>query len=154
MDADYTSAKEYLRGEHYYGRTVRKFFLFGGVLMLVSLPFFYNLVPVNLLVSLLAVVVLGLFAGLLNPLTRWVVVLNVFVSLGAVIVFEYEAVRFYGENSSTTAQLFFVVNQILSLNFFFATYYGAKSARSLFVKEKFVNPVNPEWQYFPAILKM
>ncbi len=140
MDADYTAAKKYLAKEHYYGRLVRKFFLFGGIVMLLSLPFFNDLIPASPTFSLLAVVAVSLAAGLINPLMRSAVLFNVLVSIAALIIFEYEAISLYAAIPSSDAEwLFFVINQALALNFFLATYYGTKSARGLLVKGKFVD---------------
>ncbi len=138
MDVDYSAAKEYLKEEHYYGRVVRKLFLSAGIVMLFSLPLFSNLIPASAGMSLAAIVALGIVAGFLNPLSRWVVVLHLALSLAALIVFEQEAILSYGLLSSQTGTLFFAVNQLLALNFFFATYYAAKSVRGLFVKGKIV----------------
>ena len=139
MDADYTAAKGYLRGERYYGRIVRKFFLFGGIVMLVSLPFFGDFVPGNPMISLVALVGISLAAGFLNPVMRSAVVFDVLVSIVAMVIFEYEALSLYSTAAGFRGQLFLAVNQILALNFFLATYYGAKSVRGLFIKAKIVN---------------
>ena len=119
MDVDYIAARNYLGKEHYYGRLVRKFFLFGGIVMLVSLPFFSNIIPGNPKISLFAIVAIGLAAGLINPLMRLAVLFNVLVSIVAMVTFEYEAIILYSSVSSAVEWLFFGINQILALNFFF-----------------------------------
>ncbi|KKW09496.1 MAG: hypothetical protein UY44_C0001G0061 [Candidatus Kaiserbacteria bacterium GW2011_GWA2_49_19] len=140
MDVDYNAAKKYLGKEHYYGELVRKFFLFGGVVMLVSLPFFSESIPASPTFSLLSVVAISLAAGLINPLMRSAVLFNILVSVAALVIFEYQTMRLYTEVSLGGEWTFFVINQVLALNFFFATYYGAKSARGFFLKSKFVSP--------------
>lgn len=139
MDADYVATREYLHQEHYYGRVVRKFSLWGGTLMLLSLPFFSDLIHVNIFVSLTAVLMVGFAAGLLTPASRSLVLVNAVVSMLATFIFEYQAVSLYGDATSFRQTVFFVVNQLLALNFFFATYYSAKSVRGLFVKTKVIH---------------
>ncbi|MDO8482630.1 MAG: hypothetical protein Q7S86_02315 [bacterium] len=139
MDVDYTAAKKYLGKDHYYGELVRKFFLFGGVVMLVSLPFFSDLIPASPTFSLLAVVAISLAAGLINPLMRSAVLFNIVVSIVAMLIFEYQAIRLYGTLTLATEGVFFFINQVLALNFFLATYYGVKSARGFLMKGKFVD---------------
>ena len=140
MDTDYASAKGYLRSEHYYGRIVRKLFLFGGFLMLLSLPFFADKIPVNIAVSISAIVLIGLVAGLLSPIARSAVVLDLVASLVATAVFEYQSVLLHTAGFATQSDfIFFLINQVLAINFFVSTYYGSKTVRGLLFKAKFVD---------------
>jgi hypothetical protein len=50
---------------HYYGDLVRKLFLAGGLLMLISLPFFQFFVPVSMFVAIIAILVIILGAALI-----------------------------------------------------------------------------------------
>ena len=116
---------------HYYGDAVRKLFLAAGVIMLVALPFFNQLLPVSVTTSLLAVLVISVVAGLTNPMQRWVMVLDVLLSLAAALVFEYHGIVGY-----TTSPLFlFLTNQALAIIFFFALYLSVKTLRSTIVAD-------------------
>ena len=122
---------------HYYGRTIRSIFLIAGVLMIVSFPFFSDLVPVPLPVSIGIMALLVVFGGLMNPAQRWILLVNTIVPLLGFILFEYQAAYGYEhlQTMDTRGPAFFWVNQIISLLFFIATYLSVKTARGRFVKE-------------------
>lgn len=107
--------------------------------MLLSLPFFSDLIPGGLNWSIIAILVVVFGAGLLNPLLRWVVALNLGISFLATVIFEYEAVISYHQIITDIDKAFFATNQVLALIFFFSTYYGAKSLRGFFVKGKIIS---------------
>lgn len=138
MESDYNSAKNYLKEEHYYGMHIRKLFIFASLLMLVSLPFFSELVPFGLGWSLGFIVLVVFGAGILNPLVRWVVAFNLVIAFCSTIIFEYQSIISYRNIVSGLDRNFFIVNQILALVFLVSTYYGAKSLRGFFVKGKIV----------------
>src|SRR3989344_2205737 len=93
----------------YYGDIVRRLFMMSGVLMLVFLPFFSNLLPGPLYVSIFAIVMIAIVAGLTDYHKRWTVVLDVFIAAFAVAVFEYFAVSFYAIGNKAL----FWVDQVL-----------------------------------------
>ena len=138
MDIDYRSAKEYLAHEHYYGRQVRALFLTGALIILLTLPLFASLVPVSESVSLGAIILVGFFAGLTNPLARSVAVINSGIAALAGIAFEYGAVGAYLNANEPLEWWFFAVNQVLAVIFFFALYFGSKTLRGIFFKDKSV----------------
>ncbi len=111
---------------HYYGDTVRQLLIVSGLLMLASGPFFRSALPVPTVVSVLAVLVIVLAAGLINPQQRWTVTLTTIISLFGFLVFEYYAMISY----SLAPQNFFWVNQILAILFFLALYLSTKTLRS------------------------
>ncbi len=113
---------------HYYGDTIRKLFIAAAVLMLISLPFFQNLIPFPVFASLLGVLVIVLGAGFIAPKNRWLVVINLIISATAMLTFEYYAISAYLESHIG----FFVANQILAIIFLAASYYGAKTVRGIF----------------------
>lgn len=118
---------------HYYGDIVRRLFILSAIIMVVTLPFLTSSLPVSPLVSILVIVLLSLTAGLLAPRNRWVISVNLLVSLAAVIAFEYCAVDAYQRLSFDS--LLFLVNQVLAIIFVFALYYASKTIRSIFNKE-------------------
>jgi hypothetical protein len=114
---------------HYYGNLVRRFFLLGAIIMLVTLPFLNALLPVSLFYSLFAIVVLSLVAGLTSPRKMWAIGLDEVIAVFAVMVFEYYAVSYYLEYSASSP--LFIVNQLLALNFLVALYYNTKTLRGM-----------------------
>lgn len=121
-----------MQKKHYYGDTVRKLFLVGAVFMLASLPAMSSYLPVPLYVSILAAICIGVFAGITNPLQTWAAVLDLLISLTAVVIFEYQAVNGYQMYSFTHRT--FWVNQILAIDFLIALYYSTKTVRGMLLK--------------------
>lgn len=121
-------------GDHYYGDVVRRFFFAGALIMLATLPFFSELLPVPAYVALLMIIVIEVVAGFTNPLQSWVALVDTLISVAAVAVFEYYAVTFY--NLYTVKSFVFWVNQILALNFFFALYFSSKTLRGRIVRKR------------------
>lgn len=114
---------------HYYGDKVRQLFLLGGLIMLIGIPFFNAYLPIPAFLSLMVVVVVTIVAGLTNPMQRWVMIIDVIASLIALLSFEYHAISRFGD----MPWLLFVVDQILSLIFFFALYFSTKTLRGIWV---------------------
>lgn len=116
---------------HYYGDSVRVLFIIGGLIMLVSYPFFSSFIKAPVAFSIIGVVALVIFAGLMNPRQKWMMVINTIISVAAFAVFEYAAVYTYLNLSPTQGihVAFFWANQALSLLFFFAAYLSTKTFR-------------------------
>lgn len=120
---------------HYHGGTVRRLFLLGGVIMLLALPFTFPQLSIPLFtVSLFAVLVVGVGAGFMSPNQRWIVVLDLFISAFAFVVFEFVAVDAYVTKHSLGFLLW--VNQVLALIFFFALYFSSKTLRGRFLERE------------------
>lgn len=113
---------------HYYGDNVRRYFLAGAVVMLLSLPLVYASVRVPAYISVFVIILLGLSAGFTNPRQRSAAILNVVIAMAAVFVFENEAVLTAGRSGETN--LYFWINQVLAVIFLVALYYGIKTLRS------------------------
>ena len=120
---------------HYYGDSVRVLFIIGGLIMIVSYPFFASFLKAPLPLSIIGALALAIFAGLMNPKQKWIMALNMIVSVGAFISFEYSAVDAYLNLSPTQNihVIFFWVNQVLSVLFFFAAYLSTKTLRGALV---------------------
>jgi heme O synthase-like polyprenyltransferase len=117
---------------HYYGDTVRRLFLMGGVLMILTLPLFTQLIPVGSTVAVLVIIVLRFLSGFVSPLHQVVAMINAAIAAAAVFFFEYYAVTGYLLPDATEhKQIFFYTNQILAIIFFFALYYSAKTIRGM-----------------------
>lgn len=116
---------------HYYGDIVRKFFIAGGVIMIITFPFVVERLSVSVYASIFATVFIGLFAGITNPAQKWSNVLNTIISVIAVVVFEYYAVDIYSRLGA--GNLLFWSNQLLAIIFFSAFYFSTKTIRGMMV---------------------
>lgn len=116
---------------HYYGDKVRQIFLTGGLIMLITTPFFNQYLPLPAFLPLVAVLVIALIAGLTNPMQRWVMIVNVVASLIALISFEYHAISQF----KAIPWLLFGIDQLLAILFFFALYLSTKTLRGVMVSD-------------------
>lgn len=129
MDSIKDSLKEYQFVPHYHGDVVRVLFFVAGIIMLIGLPFFKDLIPFSLNISILSILVLGLIAGFTNPRQMWVAIINVLISLAGFIIFEYYAVTSFDPST-----LFFWTNQALALIFFLTLYFSTKTLRGFLLR--------------------
>ncbi|TSC82550.1 MAG: Uncharacterized protein G01um101419_556 [Parcubacteria group bacterium Gr01-1014_19] len=127
MDDLEKTSKEDPGHYHYYGDDIRKIFVGVGVVMLLALPFFNNILPVPAFISIISILVISLAAGLTNPRKQWTAIINTIASVIGLAVFEYYAVDAATRYSESSA-LFFV-NQVIALAFFLALYLSTKTWR-------------------------
>src|SRR3989338_10316796 len=123
---------------HYYGDSVRTLFIIGGLIMIVSYPFFSSFIKAPIAFSIIGVTALAIFGGLMNPKQKWIMAINTIISIGALAIFEYAAVYTYLNLSPTQGMhvAFFWVNQLLSLLFFFSSYLSTKTLRGALTANK------------------
>lgn len=114
---------------HYYGNLVRRLFLGGAIVMLLSLPFLNPLLPIPLFYSLLAIIVLSIVAGFTSPRKRWAIAIDEIIAIVAVLAFEYYAVGYYVQYAGWS--WLFIVNQLLALDFLVALYFNTKTLREM-----------------------
>lgn len=119
---------------HYYGDLVRILFMTAAIIMIVTLPFLTPDLPIPFLISIFAILIIGILAGITNPLQKWTTITDTIISTIGLLVFEYFAVTTYIEKSYTN--LFFITNQILAVIFLFALYYTTKTLRAMVLKSK------------------
>lgn len=127
-----------LINRHYYGHTVRVLFLIAGFLMIVTYPFFSDLITIPMPLSIGIMLLLVIFGGLINPVQKWLLVVNNLIPIVGFAVFEYQAAHGYqylSISNDPRLPVFFWVNQLLSFIFFIALYLSVKTARGRFVKE-------------------
>lgn len=122
---------------HYYGDTTRALFIIGGLIMIVTFPFFKSIINMPISLSIIGFILLAVFAGLMNPKQKWIIFLNMIIAIVAFVCFEYYAVYTYlnlspGEGINI---YFFWVNQALSLLFFFSSYLATKSFRGMLIED-------------------
>ncbi|HUX35729.1 MAG TPA: hypothetical protein VMV71_01700 [Candidatus Paceibacterota bacterium] len=132
-------SKRPLRPSHYYGDNVRRLFIAGIIVMLISLPFFGDYIRVSAFYYILGMIFLGLIAGFTNPMNRWVVILNLIVSVFAVYFFESETIAAFKSCDTGTGQWYFLMNQFQAVIFLAALYYAAKTERGEWLRRKKVN---------------
>lgn len=118
---------------HYYGDEVRVYFIIGAVIMLVTLPVLRDLILVPPTVSLIAILIIAVAAGLTNPKHVWAAIINVAISGVALIMFENYAVNAYSQYGFK--HLLFITDQILALNFLAALYFSVKTLRGMLLHE-------------------
>jgi hypothetical protein len=118
------------RPAHYYGDHVRRLFLTGGAIMIFGYPFFTEQINLPLWLAIFAVLIISVFAGLQSPRYPWSAVVNALIATVACIVFTTKAVDAYTSGQYAIYPLFFWMNQLLSLIFFFGIYYSIKSIRA------------------------
>ena len=123
---------------HYYGDQVRTLFIIGGLIMIVTYPFFSSFVKTPISFSIIGLVALAIFGGLMNPRQKWIMALNMLISVAGFIAFEYSALYAYLYLPPTDGLhvAFFWINQLLSLVFFFAAYLATKTLRGALVADK------------------
>ena len=119
---------------HYYGDVVRRLFLVAAIIMLVTLPFFNDRLPISSNLSLLIIVVLAIFAGATNPVKIMLAVIDVMVSIIGAAAFEYYAVQFY--ITFSPGDFLFWINQGLAVIFIFALYFSTKTLRGMLLDRR------------------
>ncbi|MCX6757724.1 MAG: hypothetical protein NTZ44_02485 [Candidatus Nomurabacteria bacterium] len=118
---------------HYYGKIIRNIFIVGGLVMLVSFPFFNNLINLPIYVPIFIIILFVIVGGLINPLSKSVFIIGSIIPPLALAMFEYYAFNTY-QNLPSYNPLnvaFFWTNQALALLFFFATYLSIKTLRAM-----------------------
>ena len=117
---------------HYHGDIVRILFMIAAIIMLVSLPLFKADIALPPVYSIVAILILGLTAGLTNPKLIWHAGINLVVAVTAFLVFATYMVNTYG----TGVRAFFFTNMVLSFIFVLAVYFSVKTVRGLFLARK------------------
>lgn len=117
---------------HYYGDIVRRLFIVGALIMLVGLPFFNILLPVHVFFSILAIVIITVVAGIMNPIHKTMAIIELFVSIIALLIFEYYAVGYF--TSFGRWHPLFLINQGLAILFFAAVYFSSKTLRGILME--------------------
>lgn len=98
--------------------------------MIFSYPFFKTLINIPVWVAIGWVLIISIFAGLQTPRYRWSAMINVIVSTIAFCTFVYKSSNFYLSDLYPEQPLYFWVNQLLALIFFFGIYFSIKSTRA------------------------
>ncbi len=129
VESERTLGKRTLRPAHYYGDDVRRFFIAGVIIMLISLPFFGDFIRFPAFYYVLGMIFIGLVAGFTNPLNRWVVVLNLLIAVFSLYFFESETIAAFKSCDTDKGKWYFLINQLLAVISLAALYYAAKTER-------------------------
>ncbi len=120
--------KREVKNMHYYGDKIRVLYIVMSFIMLVASPFVKNLLPFPAFLSIFGFLLLTIIAGIINPKTKTIIILNFIVSIILVIVFGKEAIVTY---KGDIKNVFFLLNFILSIGSLFALYYSSKTVRGV-----------------------
>ncbi|HEY4502757.1 MAG TPA: hypothetical protein VJH21_02910 [Candidatus Paceibacterota bacterium] len=115
--------------EHYYGDIVRKLFLAGGIVLLITIPLDTELLNFYLSVGVITALLLALFAGFTSPWGKIATIGNIIIATVVFLIFEYLALGRY----ATVHNLYdvvFMLRQLLAFIFIIAVYFSAKTLRS------------------------
>jgi hypothetical protein len=115
---------------HYYGDIVRIIFVIGAGVMLWGMPRITEIFQVSVLFPIIAIAILGIAAGITNPVQLFSLRLNVVVSLLFLIVFAYLAWYAYVHHIDSTIEL---TNQVMAIMFLAASYFSIKSFRGAII---------------------
>lgn len=116
---------------HYYGDYVRKLFVAIAILSVLVIPLWGNLLPFGTFFELGAAVFLVVLAGLTNPHSRTVALINVLVAGAGAFLLEMAAIEFYGSQSFAL----FLARESATILFLLALYFAVKTMRAMFLKQ-------------------
>lgn len=126
--------KENGSANNHYKNIIRDCLILGGSIMLLTLPYFKSYIFLPPFISILSILSLAVLAGILDSYIKRSIIIDIGVSIIAFLIFEYNAVITYQDYG--IVNLFFIVNQILSLIFFISIYYSVKGACNLFINNR------------------
>jgi len=113
--------------DHYYGDYVRRLFLVGSFVWVAVAPFTGTLDARLIIAAVFGMLAFVIAAGLTSPTKYFTAILNIIISLIAVIGFEWIAINLYGP--APAGGFLFWIYQLLTINFLFALYYSVKTLR-------------------------
>lgn len=139
--SDYKAQTPRLGIPHYYGDHIRFCFLAAAVVSFIALPIWGDVLPFGLFIQITGGLVLVLLAGLTNPHSKTVMVLNVAAAgIGALLV-EATAITYHARDS---IQLL-LVREIEVVLLVLAFYFAVKTARSMFLHK--VGETERPWEF-------
>lgn len=112
---------------HYHGDRVRELFLAGAVLSFVALPIWGNLLPFGTFVQVSAGLLLVLLAGLTNPHSKGVLMLDTLFSGLSVLLLESAAISL----RATETWPLFIIREVSALLLLIAFYFCVKTLRAM-----------------------
>lgn len=116
---------------HYHGDMVRLFLLGAGVLILLTTPFYVNLLPYNVTIEVGAAIAVVVFAALTNPYKRWVIGADAIIAIVGIVAFELAAISAYLDER----YILFALREGLALLFLFALYFSVRTFRAMTLRQ-------------------
>ena len=113
---------------HYYGDRVRFAFLAAAVLSFVSIPFWGLILPIGLTLQVAGGLALVLLAGLTNPHSRAVLILDAIAAGAGALLIEVTAINY--RHIDPLALL--IVREIEVVLLVLAFYYSVKTVRAMY----------------------
>lgn len=130
MEEKTNKIKQIFSLRHYYGDTVRSLFLIAAIIIFLMVPFGGSSEPKLAILLIASSIILTLFAGLTNPKTKAVAVIDSVISALGCFIFESLAISAYRASSLMTDTAFFVL-QVLAIIFLLALYFSIKTVRGM-----------------------
>ena len=127
---------------HYYGDSVRSFFMVIAIIMLVLAPFFGSYLPWALPFEIISALALVVLAGLTNPKSQFVMMINAAVAALGLLVFEIVALNAYVEGS----MLLFLAREVIAVCFLIALYQSLRTLRHMMLGT--IGRATPTGQFF------
>ncbi len=117
------NSKKYL---HYHGDKVRSIYLLIVMILIIATPFFKYRLLAGSYLAIIAVVGFSIFAGLTNPLSRKILIIDFIISMVAVFIFGQQTILAY---TGTYSDLFFLTNLVLFILSTLSLYFSSKTLR-------------------------
>ncbi len=111
---------------------VSKLFLFAAIIMLVTYPSFRTFLPQYPIFMIGAIALLSVMAGLTTSKRRWMVGIDIIISLFAIVYFENHAIT-YAQIPSLIG--IFLTDQGLVFTFVIALYFSVKHFRKVMISD-------------------
>lgn len=111
---------------HYYGDIVRLIFIIGAIFVLVGIPSMASNLNIPAIIPIIAVAILGITAGITNPVQLFSLRLNVGISVIFLVFFAYMGWYSYASGIGGFAGF---INQVSAVLFLVAAYFSVKSLR-------------------------
>ncbi len=127
---------------HYYGDHMRVTFIATAILYAVAMPIWGNLLPFGDMAGIGAILILVFLAGITNPHSSAVMLLNAALSGIGVFLLQAAAISFY----KTDSIMLFFLREIAVILLLFAFYYSVKSVRSMMLGKIGDEPVPGEFE--------
>lgn len=112
---------------HYYGDTVREFFLGAAALILFAAPFYTDNLNLELPFIVFGAVAIVCLAAVTNPWNRLVMTLNAIVAGVGLVLYESWALLQYQSQDA----IVFVLREAPAIIFLFALYFSLKTLRAM-----------------------
>lgn len=126
---------------HYYGDHVRRLFLVVAALLVITIPVWDGLFPLEVVPRVLIVLVLALLAGITTPHSKGVLLADAIIAGIGVFLFELIAINTY-EASDVGL---FLAREVVILMLLLAFYYSIKTYRAMLRRQ--TGKKEPPWEF-------